>query len=63
MSDEFVCEECAYSTANDERVCPLCGGRVINIEEGLDDNFETNDQDDLVSPISDDFDFDADPVM
>lgn len=38
MADEFVCEECAYSTALDEKDCPLCGGKIVSLEEGYADD-------------------------
>jgi hypothetical protein len=38
MPDEFVCEECAYSTALDEKDCPLCGGKIVSLEEGYADD-------------------------
>lgn len=38
MPDEFVCEECAYSTAIDEKDCPLCGGKIVSLEDGCTDD-------------------------
>ena len=38
MADEFVCEECAYSTAINEKGCPLCGGKIVSLEEGYADD-------------------------
>lgn len=37
MADEFICEGCPYSTPTFEEKCPLCGGRVVNIDDGIDD--------------------------
>lgn len=36
MSDEFVCEECAYSSAVDEKACPLCGGKLVSLDDGIE---------------------------
>jgi len=38
MADEFVCEECAYSSGLDEKHCPLCGGRIVSLEDGYADD-------------------------
>ena len=38
MADEFVCEECAYSAATNEKDCPLCGGKIVSLEEGYSDD-------------------------
>ena len=35
MPEEFVCEECAYTSIDDGN-CPFCGSRMIKIDDDLD---------------------------
>lgn len=66
MADEYVCEDCAYSSLNEEKDCPLCGGKIVSLEEGLEKDQSYDDasgQDEASSPMDDDFDFDTDPAI
>jgi hypothetical protein len=55
MFDEFICEGCAYSNPTFVEKCPLCGGRVVNIDDGIDNQaFAESYQDD--SGAQDDMD-------
>ena len=38
MADEFVCEECGYPSAIDEKKCPFCDGKIVSLEEGYPDD-------------------------
>lgn len=57
MGDEFVCEECAYSTAIDEKGCPLCGGKIVSLEDGYSDDPAYAEAYNDDSDESDDMDF------
>jgi len=61
MADEYVCEECAYTSINNEKACPLCGGRIVSLDDGYeqDSGFSDAYQDDLDMSMDDDFDLDA----
>lgn len=61
MADEFVCEECAYSTAIDEKACPLCGGKIVSLEDGIGDIAYAEAYNDE-SEKDDEFDFDAEEM-
>lgn len=62
MTDEFICEGCCYSTQSFEEKCPLCGGRVVNIDDGIDDGaFAENFRED--SANQDDLELDEMPRM
>jgi len=62
MADEFICEGCSYSSQSFEEKCPLCGGRVVNIDDGIDDRaFAENYRED--SAPQDDLELDEMPRM
>lgn len=63
MADEFICEECAYSTPTEEKKCPLCGGRVVSIDDGIDDKAYAEANSEEESPMRDDFDFGGEELL
>ncbi len=62
MADEFVCEDCAYSTAIDEKVCPLCGGRIVSLEDGIIDDAAYAEAYNNEADSEDEFDFGAEEL-
>lgn len=62
MQDEFICEECQYSSSTQETKCPLCGGKVVSIEDGLEDrNYMMENNEDM--PMArEDLEFDTDEL-
>ena len=63
MPEEFVCEECAYTSIDDGN-CPFCGSRMIKIDDDLDkDLADTEDERYDAKAIKvDDDDLDLDDV-
>jgi len=61
MADEFICEECAYSTPTEEKKCPLCGGRVVSIDDGIDDKYYAESTEE--EQTRDDFDFGGEELL
>lgn len=59
MPEEFVCEDCAYTSIEDGK-CPFCGSRMIKIDDELDQDLaetdEKYDPDKMDTDIDDDED-------
>ncbi len=51
VTQEFVCEDCGFTTPLDNTVCPNCGGKIV----GLDSPSKkiTHDDDDLSDEFTD----------
>jgi len=62
MPEEFVCEECAYTSIEDGK-CPFCGSRMIKIDDEFDkDLAETDDKYDPDKVADADIDDDLEEV-
>ncbi len=61
MPDEWVCDECGYSTTlePDTGKCPGCGAKMTKIDstDDLDRDQDNYDDDELATPIDEEDDF------
>lgn len=58
--DKFVCEGCGQTSQVKLRSCPGCGEAMINIEEGIEDRYEEDEEPDTEPVGRDEFDLEAD---
>ncbi|OQB05479.1 MAG: hypothetical protein BWY19_01017 [bacterium ADurb.Bin212] len=61
MPDEWVCDECGYSTTlePEDNKCPGCNAKMTKIDsaDDIDKDDDSYDDDDLATPIDEDDDF------
>lgn len=62
MADEWVCDECGYSTSLEPEagICPACKAKMTKIDgsDDIDTQDDEYDENDLAVDIDDDFDWD-----